>query len=364
MFKAWQMWPGHRVLAISLVAPLFVLMIGWMFLFRSYPGLFNYTWFYAYVLVVSVLMGIWGTFIIFSIPLDVVQLAVFLVRKVSQQAHDPDRRQFISNSFRLSLVGVSAGIGAMGLIQVMSGARVKKISITHSKLPHQLINLTIAQISDLHVGTTIRKGYVNEVVEKTNAINPDLIFITGDLADGTMSDLKEHMAPLANLKSKYGVYYITGNHEYYWGALSQIEVCKSFGFIPLINENRIIDINGSKLMIAGVTDPVAEQMMIEHKPDLAKAIESFEACDFKILLAHRPDTIIEAEPLGFHLQFSGHTHSGQFFPFSLLLPLAHKYYRGLNQHGKAQVYVNSGTGYWGPPNRFAIPSEISHITLS
>lgn len=335
-----------------------------MFIFRSYPSLFHSTWFYTLALVGSVLMGIWGAFIIFSIPVDVVHLVVFLVRKFSQQAHDPDRRQFISNTFRMSLVGVSAGIGAMGLIQVMSGARVKKVSISHSKLPQNLKNLTIAQISDLHVGTTIRQGYVSEVVEKTNALNPDLIFITGDLADGKMSDLEQHLAPLGNLQSKYGVYYITGNHEYYWGALSQIETCKSLGFIPLINENRVIDINGSKLMIAGVTDPVAEQMMIEHTPNLPKAIESFELVDFKILLAHRPDTIIEAEPLGFDLQFSGHTHSGQFFPFNLLLPLAHKYYRGLNHHGNMQVYVNAGTGYWGPPNRFAIPSEISHITLS
>lgn len=357
------MWPTHRILAINLVAPLFLLMIGWMFLFRYNPTLFHSNWFYAYAFGGSFLLGIWATFILFSIPIDVVHMIVTLAKKFSQQAHDPNRRTFISNGFRFSLMGVSAGLGVIGLAQMLSGARIKNISIVHSKLPNGLKNLKIAHISDLHVGTTIRKGYVGEVVENVNALNPDLIFITGDLADGKMEDLDEHMQPLANLKSKYGIYYVTGNHEYYWGAISQIEKCKSFGFIPLINENRIIDINGTKLMIAGVTDPVAVQFIPEHKADLVRAGHSEEVADFKILLAHRPDTIIEAEPLGFHLQFSGHTHSGQFFPFNLLLPLAHKYYRGLNQHGNMQVYVNAGTGYWGPPNRFAIPSEITNVTL-
>jgi uncharacterized protein len=102
---------------------------------------------------------------------------------------------------------------------------------------------------------------------------------------------------------------------------------------------------------------------LSHVPDLSRALHSPEAVDFKILLAHRPGVCIEAETLGANLQFSGHTHAGQFFPFSLIIPFAHKYYRGLNRHGKSWVYVNPGTGYWGPPNRFGVPSEITFMTL-
>lgn len=363
MLKSLQIYPHHRSFLLGFVPFLFFLMFGWMFLYRSYPELFHSGWFYAFVVVGSLLMGIWATFVIISLPFDVAKLSMHLLRKLIQQPHDPNRREFFTQTFRLSLAGLSASMGLLGLVQVVRGPKIKSVSISHEQLPLALKNVRIVHFSDLHVGMTIQKGYVEGVVEKINALDPDLIFFTGDLADGNIADLNEHLWPLSKLKSKYGVYSVTGNHEYYWGALDQIEKCRSFGFVPLINENKMIDIDGQKLMIAGVTDPVAQQMMPEHAPNLAKSIQSDESADFKILLAHRPDTILEAEPLGFHLQFSGHTHAGQFFPFNLLLPIAHQYYHGLNQHGRAKVYVNAGTGYWGPPNRFGISSEITHITL-
>lgn len=356
------MWPNHRYLAMNLVAPLFFIMIGWMFIQRYHSMLINQMWFQIFAYIGSVLMGVWAAFILFSIPVDVAHLIAWIVRKIGTSAHDEDRREFITNSLRMGVLGAAGSIGVLGLIDVWRGPSVKHVPIQSDKLPSALKNLKIAHISDLHVGVTIRKGYVNEVVEKANEISADLVFITGDLADGKTTDLEEHLRPLSNLKGKYGVYYVVGNHEYYWGVNEYLNLMKSFGFKTLINENTIIEVAGSKLMIAGITDPQGV-MVPGHAPNLEKTIANDQKADFKILLAHRPDVIIEAEPLGFDLQFSGHTHAGQFFPFNVLVPLVHKYYKGLNRHGSMQVYVNPGTAYWGPPNRFAIPSEITSITL-
>ena len=361
--KAAQIWPNHRWLAASLTIPFFVVMIGWNFMYRSDPAIFNSLWFEIAAWTGGIIMGAWAAFVLFSIPLDLIGFLVGGYRKLTLETHDPARREFISRSVHFSVMGVAGAIAGLGLVEVFRGPRVKKVSISVPNLASSLKGLKIAQITDLHVGPTIRKGYVDDVVDQTNALNPDLIFVTGDMADGKMDALAEHMAPLGRLKSKYGVYYVTGNHEYYWGVNDFLAATSKLGFISLVNENKVIDIRGGKLMIAGIPDVVGSQFLPTHSIDLRKAMESNEKIDLKILLSHRPDTVMDAEPLGYDLQFSGHTHSGQFFPFSLLVPLVHKYYRGLNQHGRMQVYVNQGTGYWGPANRFTIPSEITSITL-
>ncbi|MEQ1666597.1 MAG: metallophosphoesterase, partial [Bdellovibrionales bacterium] len=172
-----------------------------------------------------------------------------------------------------------------------------------------------------------------------------------------------HVEPLSLLRAPHGVLYVTGNHEYYWGVERWLEKIKQLGMQPLLNENLILNIGGAKILIAGVTDTSAEMFKVEHRSDPRKAIKNSDNSDFKVLLAHRPDSYLEAEAAGFNLQLSGHTHAGQFFPFNFIVALVHKYYRGLNLYKRMWVYVNSGTGYWGPANRFAVPSEITLIEL-
>jgi predicted MPP superfamily phosphohydrolase len=198
-------------------------------------------------------------------------------------------------------------------------------------------------------------------VLKVNALKPDLIVLTGDVADGTPAGLMGQLKSLADLHAPLGKFYVTGNHEYYWGAEEWVKNMHDLGFIPLVNENRVVNFAGIKILIAGVTDMSAKQFLPAHKPDLPKAIFSHEQTDFKILLSHNPRTLCEAEHVGFDLQLSGHTHAGQFFPFSLLVPLAHKYHNGLNCQNKIWLYVNPSTGFWGPVNRFGIHSEITVI---
>jgi predicted MPP superfamily phosphohydrolase len=362
-FKVTQIWPSRIYFTLPLTLAMFALMLSSTLIYRSNTTAFDKAWFHFFAWSGSFMMGLWAAFILFSIPIDLFRLLAFATHWISAGAsYDFDGRDFFSQNFYLVVLAIATLSAAIGLIDVLRGAKVKAVNVPIENLPATLQGLKIAQISDLHIGMTIRKNYVEQVVQRTNATEPDLIIITGDLVDAKTESILEYLSLLSKLKSRYGVYFITGNHEYYWDAENLLEKLEEIGLQPLINANKVLQIANARILLAGITDP-AGRYLAGHSPDIKKSINSQEETDLKILLAHRPNTYLEAEPLGFHLQFSGHTHAGQFFPFSLLIGLAHKYYRGLNRHGKLWVYVNPGTGYWGPTNRFAVASEISLISL-
>lgn len=354
-FKAVQLVPGHFLLMIILSLIFFTLMISSLFLGRIKPVYFEMIWFQALTWIGMTFMGFWGTFILISAPFDLLNLIVTFFNH---------GKLFFSHDAYLIIFGLSILITFIGFIQVLLGPVVKEVPVPVEQLPADLEGLAIVQISDLHIGPTIQSRYVKKVVKKTNASNPDLIVITGDLADAHTESIKKHLQPLADLKARYGVFYVTGNHEYYWGIESLLPELQLLGFKILTNTNEVIAIRDTKILVAGIPDPSGKQFVSDHQPDMAKARATEVATHFNILLAHRPDPYISAEEHGFHLQFSGHTHAGQFFPFSLLIPIAHKYYNGLNRHGKLWLYVNPGTGYWGPANRFGITSEITLVRLT
>jgi len=364
-YKAGQMWPASKVVAWARAILFFALVIGWQFLYRSEPVVLGSVWFVALSWVGSICLGLWATFILLSAPLDVVRLAAAGARRLRGRARlDPERRSFLARWMPAGVLAASGGIAGVGFVQAMRGPRVSEFEVPIPGLPKSLNGFAIAQISDLHVGPTIQHGYVEEVVRQTNALHPDLIAVTGDLADGAPAILEPHLAPLADLKARLGSYYVTGNHEYYWGVERWLEKARALGLVPLLNENRVIGVQDAKILLAGVTDSGGGNFVASHRPDQRRAAQSTEDCQLKVLLAHRPDRWLEAEQLGFHLQLSGHTHGGQFFPWSVLMPIAYKYYRGLNRHERMWIFVSSGTGYWGPAHRFAVPSEIALLRLT
>jgi uncharacterized protein len=358
IYKAEQIWPSHPDLAIIFSIFVFILMMSGTFLYRFNVGVYDKPWFRSMTWVGSLLMGVWAAFIIFSIPIDV-------IATLTGFFHPSSDAVAVMQVIAQATLLISLIFAAIGLIVVLRGARIRATQIPMENLDPDLRSLKIVQISDLHIGVTVRRSYVEQVVRTVNKVNPDVIFITGDLLDGKLESILEHMEPLRDLKAKHGIFYVTGNHEYYWGAIQDIlQKLKTFGFQLLLNENRVVSIGGAKVLVAGVTDPQGPSFAADHKPDAEKAARSDQTTQLKILLAHRPDFYNEAEKLGFDLQLSGHTHAGQFFPFSMIVKMAHKYYRGLNRHGKLWVYVNPGTGYWGPANRFTVTPEISLITFA
>ncbi|CEG58535.1 metallophosphoesterase [Legionella fallonii] len=363
-YKVNQTVPAHEWLMLLCTVLLFLVMVGWVFLYHSNPNWVELAWFRSFVWLGSFIMGLWTTFILLSIPVDVVFLVDYIVQMIFKlSAYHAETFGLIHQKINYFLLALSICLVGAGLVRALGKPGVKKIAIPLDNLPQGLNEVSIIQISDLHVGPTIRHCYVDHVVQLANAENPDFIVVTGDLADATAESIEKHLEPLSRLKARHGVYYVTGNHEYYWGIEGWIKKVKQLGFQPLINENQVIAVNGVNVLIAGVTDHIGGHFHPSHQPDLKKAMQSDEIAQFKILLAHRPDVCFEAEQLGVNLQLSGHTHAGQFFPFNVLLPLAYKYYRRFNQHGNLRLYVNPGTGYWGPANRFGVPAEITLLTL-
>ncbi len=248
----------------------------------------------------------------------------------------------------------------IGVKIAFDGPQVKHVFISVSKKHAALTGFKIVQISDLHVGPLIGKNYLEKVVEKTNLLHADLVVLTGDIGDSDAHEFGPEIAPLKNLKSSHGTFFVTGNHEYYWKAKEWLQVIQSLGIHTLINEGLLTA--HSKIWLGGITDPDAHHFIPEQVSDSKKAIDLARARDaYRILLAHQPKSYLAAGAAGFNLMLSGHTHGGQFFPGNLLVGFFNPFSKGLNRHGALQIYVNRGTGFWGPALRLGVPAEITLI---
>ncbi len=285
------------------------------------------------------------------------------IKKHSRPVFDPDRRRFLTNSVNISMFGASLLFSGYGLYEARRQASLEKLDIYITGLPPAFEGYKIVQFSDLHVGPTIKRGFVTSVVDQIHHIGADMVVFTGDLVDGSVAGLHQDVEPLKDLRAPDGIYFITGNHEYYSGAPAWIKHAEKLGFIPLIDEHNVIDKNGHHLILAGVTDYSAKTFIPAHVSDPHKAIAGAPDTGVRILLAHQPRNIFAAADAGFDLQLSGHTHGGQYIPWSYLVTLTQPYVIGLHKHNNTWIYVNRGTGYWGPPLRLGVPSEISLITL-
>jgi hypothetical protein len=253
---------------------------------------------------------------------------------------------------------------ALGFFNARRTAAVRRVRIPLAGLDPRMEGLRIVQVTDIHVGPTIKKEYLQAIVERVNALDPDVVAITGDLVDGSVAELAEHVAPLAQLRARHGAFFVTGNHEYYSGVHGWVRELQRLGLRVLHNEHVVLRRGDAQLVLAGVTDYSGGHFDPAHRSDPAAAAQGAPAGVPRVLLAHQPRTAPAAERAGFDLQVSGHTHGGQFLPWSFFVPLQQPYTAGLHQLGRLKVYVSRGTGYWGPPKRLGAPSEISELLLS
>jgi len=251
-----------------------------------------------------------------------------------------------------------------GVVEARALPELRHVSIPIADLPEALVGFRIVQISDLHLGPILGRAWLEEVVTAVNQARPDLIAVTGDLADGTVAELGDEVDALRRLRAPHGVYFVTGNHEYYWDADAWVAHVRELGLDVLLNEHRVLDVGGARLVVAGVGDFSAKRMHPEHGSDPARALAGAPDASVKVLLAHQPKSVLAARKLGYDLQLSGHTHGGQFFPWNLLVGFFHPLARGLGRFDRTWLYVSCGTGTWGPPVRTGVRSEISVIELA
>jgi predicted MPP superfamily phosphohydrolase len=281
----------------------------------------------------------------------------------SETLMSPGRRRFLINSMNYGITVTASIFTVHGFAEAKQIPDVKEVTIPIVDLPPDLEGFRIVQISDIHVSPTIRRNFVEDVVEVANSLDADIVALTGDLADGLVSQLAYDVAPLKNLISAKGNFFVTGNHEYYSGVNDWVTKVKRLGFTVLLNEHRVISRGNGRMLLAGVTDYRGGNFLKSHVSDPFKALGGAPPTDAKILLAHQPKSIFEAAKAGFDLQISGHTHGGQFFPWNLLVGLNQPFVAGLDRYKNTQIYVSRGTGYWGPPLRVGSPSEITVIKL-
>jgi predicted MPP superfamily phosphohydrolase len=254
-------------------------------------------------------------------------------------------------------------ITLVGFISARKVARVVDVNVPIAGLAPGLEGFRIVQISDVHVGATIKKGYVDGIVDRVNGLQADIVVITGDVVDGSVADLSHHAAPLGRLAGKHGVYVVTGNHEYYSGADQWVTEFRRLGLQVLMNEHVVLETGGAQLVLGGVTDYSAGNFDPAEASDPARAAQGAPDGVLKILLAHQPRSADAAAAAGFNLQLSGHTHGGQFWPWPLFVRFQQPFTAGLNLLRGMWVYTSRGTGYWGPPLRFGAPSEITNLRL-
>jgi predicted MPP superfamily phosphohydrolase len=258
---------------------------------------------------------------------------------------------------------ITSAVLIVGVYQALIGPGIKKVEVALPGLPEAFDKFRIVQISDLHIGPTIGTAYVRNVVRAVNGLKPDMIALTGDITDGSPHELASVAKELSEMQAPFGRFFVTGNHEYYHDAPGWIELHKQFGTRVLTNENYILEKQGAQLAILGVPDVSAHHFVATHVSSPKAAAVGVPHDTVKILLAHQPVSYKAAHLAGVNLQLSGHTHSGQFFPWNLFIGFFHDYYRGLNRFKDMWIYVNPGTGYWGPPLRAAVSSEITLLTL-
>ncbi len=304
---------------------------------------------------------------------DLARVALAVLARVAPQTVDEQRRTLLSRALGLATMGTASALIGYALYQGLRRVAVRRLAVTLQKLPAELSGFRIVQLTDVHIGPTLDGRWLRQVVEQVNALDADAIAITGDLVDGPVAKLREHVAPLAELRARHGVFFVTGNHEYYAGVDEWLVELRRLGLRVLRNErvtlrptvssgDRAGSNSGAAIDFLGVDD-YHSGTFPGHGPDLARAVAGRDAQVPAVLLAHQPIAVGEAAQCGVDLQLSGHTHGGQIWPWGIFVRLQQPYIAGLHRHGQTQLYVSCGTGYWGPPMRLNAPAEITEITL-
>lgn len=260
------------------------------------------------------------------------------------------------------LIVAAIVLGIFGTWQSLIVPDVRTVEISLPKMPMRLNGFSIVQLTDIHIGPFLKRDWLRRVVEKTNVLTPDLVVLTGDMIDGDPEKLIDDVAPLGDLRSRYGVFGVTGNHEYYFQVEKWLPVFKTLGITMLHNEHKTLSVaDGADLVIAGVPDQT-ERRFGGPGPDIQKALEGAPDAT-RVLLAHRPNGI--SGDIRADLQLSGHTHGGLlFFLKWLLASFNGGLVEGLYDVNGIQLYVSPGTGLWaGFSCRLGVPSEITRIVL-
>jgi predicted MPP superfamily phosphohydrolase len=275
------------------------------------------------------------------------------------------RRVFMARAVAGSALVATGAVGVFGVRSAWD-VSTPEVPVVLPRLPRALDGYTIALLTDIHIGPVLGGSYLRQLVEQTNRLKPDLIAIGGDVVDGTVREIGPQIAELRRLKARDGVYFVTGNHEYYSDSVAWIEFIERLGIKVLQNQRVAVgdpSARGAQFDLAGVPDRMGA--LWHRGPDMIAAARDRDPERALVMLAHQPIQIHDSVRVGADLQLSGHTHGGQLMPFGVVARLRQPYLSGLHRHPgtDTQIYVSCGAGFWGPPLRVFAPAEITAIRL-
>ncbi|MEV4480176.1 metallophosphoesterase [Micromonospora coxensis] len=282
---------------------------------------------------------------------------------VDQPDHDPSRRLLLARGAAIFAGLTAAGVTGYGVRTAMGPPQLDRVQIPLAKLPRSMDGLRIATVSDIHLGPLRGRAHTERIVAAINRLDADLVAVVGDLVDGSVAELGGAAAPLRDLRSRYGSFFVTGNHEYYSGVEEWVQEVDRLGLRVLQNTRLEIQARGGVLDLAGVNDVTAAGTGLAAPPDYAAALADRDPSRPVVLLAHQPVAAREAAKFGVDLQLSGHTHGGQMVPFNLAVKLQQPVVSGLGEVDGTKVYVTNGAGFWGPPVRVGAPPQVTLVEL-
>jgi hypothetical protein len=279
-------------------------------------------------------------------------------------AVDPASRTATARLLGGAVTVLAVGLGGLGMVGAAQPPRVRELRVALPRFPQELGETVLVQLTDLHLGPTLRREFLEDVVRRTNALRPELIVITGDVADGSVASLRDMVAPLGELRARWGVFFVTGNHEFYAGPDAWCAEFRRLGIRTLRGERVTVGDGEYWFDLAGVDDLEARRFTGGAGTDLGAVLAGRDPSRALVLLAHQPRVVFEAREHGVDLQLSGHTHGGQFWPWAPFVRLQQPVVSGLGRYGDTFVYASNGTGYWGPPMRLGVPAEITKVILT
>jgi predicted MPP superfamily phosphohydrolase len=293
----------------------------------------------------------------------VTDLLLGLARFVRVVSLSPEEESSVA-AIRATMVAITVAIaGVVALRSGMRPPRHQRVEIELERWPRALDRFRIVQITDIHIGKILGRRFSEHVVGRVNDLAPDLIAVTGDLADGGVRELADDVAPFGRLRAKRGVFFVTGNHDHYSGAAAWVAKASELGMRVLRNERVEIREGNAVFDLVGVDDHRGSMIAEDGREDLGSALAGRDSRRPAILLAHDPATFRKASKLDIDLQISGHTHGGQIWPFGYIVRLAVPFVAGRYHRNGSQLYVSRGTGFWGPPMRLFAPSEITELVI-
>ncbi len=295
---------------------------------------------------------------VFLLLLDIAWLLAWLLRSRKASAN------LRAGWLRPGATALALALGIYGVGQGMAVPKPRSIEVRIAGLPAAFDGYRVLQLTDIHASRLLTGDWVAKVVAESNALQPDLVVITGDVIDGTVQARREDFRPLTGLKARDGVIAITGNHEYYGEHARWMQAFAEVGMQVLQNSHTVVQHGDARLTIAGVTDPVAARYGLPL-PDLQAALKGAPPGAPVILLDHRPGMAADNAARGVALQLSGHTHGGHIIGMDQLVKQANGgYVSGRYSVGDMTLYVSNGAGLWpGFAARIGVPSEITLVTL-